>query len=47
MEAVQMTDKQFDNILMMIRMFLDGCMDLDEANKKVEELLEDQHEKGE
>ena len=47
MEAVQMTDKQFDKIIKMIRMVLDGCKDLDEAKKKVEELLEDQHEKGE
>ena len=31
MEAVQMTDKQFDKIIKMIRMVLDGCKDLDEA----------------
>ena len=27
MEAVQMTDKQFDKIIKMIRMVLDGCKD--------------------
>ena len=41
MEAVQMTDKQFDKIIKMIRMVLDGCKDLEEAKQKVEELLED------
>ena len=34
-----MTDKQFDKILMMVAMILDGCKDLDEAKKKVMELL--------
>lgn len=37
-----MTDKQFDKIIKMIRMVLDGCQDLDEAKQKVEELMEDQ-----
>ena len=41
MEALQMTDKQFDKIIKMIRMVLDGCIDLEEAKQKVEELLED------
>ena len=41
MEALQMTDKQFDKIIKMIRMVLDGCKDLEEAKQKVEELLED------
>ncbi len=27
MEAAQMTDKQFDKIIKMIRMVLDGCKD--------------------
>ena len=39
-----MTDKQFDKIIKMISMILDGCKDLDEAKKKVNELL-DTHEK--
>ena len=34
-----MTDKQFDKILMMVAMILDGCKDLDEAKKKVLALL--------
>lgn len=37
-----MTDKQFDKILKMVSMILDGCKDLDEAKEKVKELLEDQ-----
>ncbi|MDE7157647.1 MAG: hypothetical protein K2O02_06815 [Lachnospiraceae bacterium] len=37
-----MTDKQFDKILKMVAMILDGCHDLEEAKEKVKELLEDQ-----
>lgn len=37
MEEV-MTDKQFDKIIKMISMILDGCKDLDEAKRKVNEL---------
>jgi len=37
-----MTDKQFDKILKMVSMILDGCKDLEEAKEKVAELLEDQ-----
>lgn len=37
-----MTDKQFDKILKMVSMILDGCKDLDEAKEKVKELLEEQ-----
>lgn len=36
-----MTDKQFDKIIKMIRMVLDGCRDLDEAKRKIDELTED------
>ena len=43
MEAI--TDKQFDKIIKMIAMILDGCKDLDEAKKKVAEILEDKKEK--
>lgn len=42
MEALQMTDKQFDKIIQMIRMVLDGCKDLNEAKQKVDQLMEDQ-----
>lgn len=35
-----MTDKQFDKIIKMISMILDGCKDLDEAKRKVNELLD-------
>lgn len=37
-----MTDKQFDKILKMVSMILDGCKDLEEAKAKVKELIEDQ-----
>lgn len=40
-----MTDKQFDKILKMVSMILDGCSDLDEAKKKVAELIEDEKKK--
>lgn len=33
-----MTDKQFDKIILMISMILDGCKDLEEAKRKVNEL---------
>lgn len=36
----EMTDKQFDKILKMVAMILDGCKDLEEAKAKVAELLE-------
>lgn len=42
MEALQMTDKQFDKIIQMIRMVLDGCKDLNEAKQKVDQLMENQ-----
>ncbi len=38
MDDMGMTDKQFDKIIKMISMILDGCKDLDEAKKKVNEL---------
>lgn len=37
-----MTDKQFDKILKMVSMILDGCKDIEEAKEKVKELIEDQ-----
>lgn len=41
MAAEIMTDQQFDKIIKMISMILDGCKDLDEAKEKVAELLDD------
>lgn len=35
-----MTDKQFDKIIQMIEMILDGCIDLDDAKRKIKELRE-------
>ena len=35
-----MTDKQFDKILEMVSMILDGCKDLDEAKEKISQLLD-------
>lgn len=40
-----MTDKQFDKMLKMFGMILDGCKDLEEAKEKVEELLNEKSEK--
>ena len=40
-----MTDKQFDKIMKLVRMVLDGCKDLEEAKQKVEQLIEDQSDK--
>ena len=37
-----MTDKQFDKIMKMVSMILDGCNDLDEAKEKIKELAEEQ-----
>lgn len=37
-----MTDKQFDKIMKMVSMILDGCKDLEEAKEKVRELSEEQ-----
>ena len=38
----EMTDRQFDKILKMVSMILDGCNDLEEAKEKVAELITDQ-----
>ena len=39
--AEVMTDKQFDKILKMVSMVLEGCKDLDEAKEKVRELVDE------
>ena len=39
MEAEIMTNEQFETILEMIRMILDGCNDLDVAKQKIDELI--------
>lgn len=44
MEEV-MTDKQYDGILQMIGMILDGCKDLEEAKIKIEALREGKENK--
>ena len=36
-----MTDKQFDRIIKMVSMILDGGKDLEEAKEKIAELLEE------
>lgn len=41
-----MTDKQYDGILQMIGMILEGCKDLEEAKDKIEELREGKKEKA-
>ena len=40
-----MTDKQFDKIMKLVRMVLDGCQDLEEAKQKVDQLIEEQTKK--
>ena len=40
-----MTDRQFDKIMKLVRMVLDGCKDLEEAKEKVDQLIEDQAKK--
>lgn len=42
-----MTDKQYDGILQMIGMILDGCKDLNEAKRKIEALREGKKEETE
>jgi hypothetical protein len=37
--AERMTDKQFNKILEMVKMILDGCKDLDEAKEKIGALI--------
>ena len=34
-----MTNEQFDKILRMVKMILDGCENVDEAKEKIDELL--------
>lgn len=38
-----MTDRQYDGILQMIEMIINGCKDLDEAKKKIAELRKDKN----
>ena len=45
--AEVMTDKQFDGILQMIEMIIDGCKDLEEAKRKIAELRKEKKEKTE
>lgn len=45
MEAFVMTDRQFDKIIKMVGMILDGCKDLEEAKQKVRDLQDDQKPK--
>lgn len=45
MEEKYMTDKQFDKIIQMVFMILDGCKDLDEAKAKILKLMDDKKDK--
>ena len=38
----RMTDKQFDKILKMVAMILDGCQALDEAKEKIADLIKNE-----
>lgn len=41
MEAEYMTDKQFDMIIQMVYMIMEGCDNLEEAKAKVMKLMDD------
>lgn len=43
--AEVMTDRQYDGILQMIEMIIDGCKDLEEAKRKIAELRKVKKEK--
>ncbi len=38
MEGLYMTDHQYDSILEMVILVMDGCKDLDEAKQKIKKL---------
>lgn len=42
-----MTDRQYDGILQMIEMIINGCKDLEEAKRKIAELRKEKKEKAE
>ena len=42
-----MTDRQYDGILQMIEMILEGCKDIDEAKRKLNELRQGKKDKDE
>jgi predicted ArsR family transcriptional regulator len=42
-----MTDRQYDGILQMIEMIVNGCKDLEEAKRKIAELRKEKKEKTE
>lgn len=42
----EMTDRQYDGILQMIEMILEGCKDLEEAKKKIKELRNKEESKN-
>ena len=42
-----MTDKQFDKIILMFEMILEGCKDLEDAKRKVKEKKKKKKEKAE
>ena len=42
-----MTDRQYDGILQMIEMIVNGCKDLEEAKRKIAALRKEKKEKTE
>ena len=42
-----LTDKQFDKLMKLVRMVLDGCEDLEDAKQKVDQLIDEHEEKEE
>ncbi len=46
MEVMEiMTDRQYDGILQMIEMIVDGCKSLDEVKEKIAELRKEKRDK--
>lgn len=46
MEAMVMTDYQYQTVLKSIKMILSGCKDIKEAQEKIDELLEKDNSKN-
>ena len=42
-----MTDRQYDGILQMIQMIIDGCKDIEEAKEKISQLRKEKKDETE
>ena len=41
MEGAVMTDHQYNSMMKMVKMILAGCKDIEEAKRKIDELIEE------